>query len=161
MVLVGVDAQIAGDGQRLLDDLRRGKLGVLEQRACRGLRVCATRTDRDDAMLRLEHVARAGDHQRRTRVGHREHRLQPAQDAVGAPVLCQFHRSALKLTLMFVELRFEALEQRECVGGRAGETCEHSIAVKPAHLAGCCLDDDVAKRHLAIAAERDGRSAPH
>ena len=52
---------------------------------------------------------------------------------------------ALQLPLVLVELGFEALEQRECIGGRAGESGEHAIVVEPAHLARGGLDDDVAR----------------
>src|ERR1043166_2433648 len=41
----------------------------------------------DDAEAWLEPIRRAGDDERMLAVGHGEHRLQPAQDAVGAPVL--------------------------------------------------------------------------
>ena len=60
---------------------------------------------------------------------------------------------------MLVELRFEALEQRERVGGRTGKSREHAVAVEAAHLARGRLDDDAAERHLAVAAERDGAVA--
>jgi hypothetical protein len=73
----------------LLDDLGAAELGVLQQRARGGLRVGAARADGDDAVLGLEHVAVAGDDQRMLAVGHRQHGLEPAQHAVGAPVLGQ------------------------------------------------------------------------
>ena len=88
-------------------------------------------------------------------VGDGEHRLEPAQDAVGAPVLGELDRRALQLALVLVELGLEALEQRERVGGRAREAGEHAVVVQAAHLARGRLDDDVAERHLAVAAERD------
>src|SRR3954469_8208496 len=50
VMLVGVDAQVAGHLERLLDDLHRLELGVLEQRACRGLCIGAAGADRDDAV---------------------------------------------------------------------------------------------------------------
>src|SRR5713226_1363475 len=61
VVLIGVYADLTGDGQCLLDDVGRGKLGVAEQRARSGLCICASRTDGDDAMLGFENVAGAGD----------------------------------------------------------------------------------------------------
>jgi hypothetical protein len=100
------------------------QLGVLEQRARRALRIGAAAADGDDAVLRLEHVAVAGDDQRGFAVGHRQHGLQPAQDAVGAPVLGQFDGRAHEIALMLVELGLEALEQREGIGRAAGEAGE-------------------------------------
>src|SRR5689334_3870372 len=61
MVLVRVDAELARDLQRLLDDVVRREVGVLEQRAGRGVRIRAARPDRHDAVLGLENVAVAGD----------------------------------------------------------------------------------------------------
>jgi hypothetical protein len=55
---------------------------------------------------------------------------------------------------MLVELRLEALEQRERVGGAAGEAGEDAVLVQAPHLLGAAFDDDVAERDLAIAAER-------
>ena len=106
-----------------------------EQRPGRGLRERAARADGDDAVLGLEHVAHAGDDQRVLVVGDGEHRLEPAQDAVGAPVLGELDRRAHQIALVLVELRLEALEQREGVGGAAGEAGEDAVLVEAAHLA--------------------------
>mgnify|MGYP003694320217 CR=1 FL=1 len=38
-----------------------------------------------------------------------------------------------------------------------GKSGEHAIVVQAAHFARRRLDDDVAERHLAVAAERDAR----
>src|SRR5882724_1886462 len=65
------------------------------------------------------------------------------------------------MALMLLELRFEALEQREGVGCRAGESRQHIVMIDPAHLARGRLDDNVAERHLAVAAERHGAVAAH
>src|SRR4051794_21520711 len=64
VVLIRVDAQLAGDLERLLDDVLRRQLRVEQQRAGAGLRIGAAGADRDDAVLGLEHVAVAGDDQR-------------------------------------------------------------------------------------------------
>ena len=88
-------------------------------------------------------------------VGDGEHRLEPAQDAVGAPVLGQLDGRAHEVALVLLELGLEALEEREGVGGRAGEAGEHLVVMQSAHLARRRLDDDVAERDLAVAAERD------
>ena len=68
-------------------------------------------------------------------VGDREHRLEPAQHAVGAPVLGQLDRRAHQVALVLLELGLEALEQREGVGGGAGEAGQHLVVVQAAHLA--------------------------
>ena len=93
----------------------------LDQRARRGERVAAARADADDAVLGFEHVAGAGQDQRHVLVGDRHHRFEPAQIAVGAPVLGELDAGAGQLAGILFELGFEPLEQRERVGGRAGE----------------------------------------
>ena len=109
----------------------------------------------------LENVAGAGNDQRRSVVGDGQHGFEPAQNSVGAPVLGQFDRRALQLSLVLVELRLEALKQRECVRGGARKTRQHSVVEEPAYLARGRFNDDVAERHLAIAAERHAGTAPN
>jgi hypothetical protein len=116
---------------------------VLEQRPRRGLRVGAAGADGDDAVLGFEHVAVAGDDQRGLLVGHRQHGLQAAQHAVGAPVLGQLDGGAHQVALVLLQLGLEALEQREGVGRGAGKAGQHLVAVQLAHLARAGLDDDV------------------
>ena len=62
---------------------------------------------------------------------------------------------AHQVALVLFELGLEALEQREGVGGGAGKAGQHLVVVELAHLARRALDDDVAERDLAVAAERD------
>ena len=93
-------------------------------------------------------------------VGHREHRFQAPQHAIGAPVLGELDCGAHKVALMLVELCFEALEQRERIGRAPGKAGEHLVVVQAAHLARVALHDGVAKRHLAVAAHRDRAVAP-
>src|SRR5512140_3567102 len=50
-VLVGVDAQVGGDGEGLAHDGLGVERGVLQQRARRGLRVRPARADRDQPEL--------------------------------------------------------------------------------------------------------------
>src|SRR5215212_690175 len=78
MVLVRVDAELAGDLERLLDDVARRELGVLEQGAGRRMRIRPAGTDRDQPVFGFEHVAVAGDDQRGLLVGDRQHRLEAA-----------------------------------------------------------------------------------
>ena len=161
MVLIGVDAEVAGDFKRLLDDLGGRQAGVLQQRARRGLRVGPAAADGDDAVLRLEHVAIAGDDQRMLAVGDRQHGLQAAQHAVGAPVLGQFDGGAQQVALVLLQLGLETLEQREGIRRAAGEAGQDLFVVEPPHLARRGLDYDVAERDLAVAAQRHAAAATH
>src|SRR5581483_9310434 len=159
-VLVGVDADVRRDRERLAHDLLGRQRRIVQQRPRRRLRVGAARAERYQAELGLEHVAHAGDHQRSLAVGDAEHRLEPAQHAVGAPVLRELDRRAKQVALVLLELGLEALEERERVRGAAREPGEDAVVVQPAHLARARLDDDVAESHLAVAAERDLAVAP-
>src|SRR5207302_11079484 len=81
--------------------------------------------------------------------------------SIGAPVLGKSDRRSLQLCLGLVELGRDRLKQRECVRGGARKTRQHSIVEEPAYLARGRFDDDVAERHLAIAAERHAGTAPN
>src|SRR2546422_5666999 len=94
-------------------------------------------------------------------VGARQHRLQPPQDAVGAPVLGELDRRAHQVALVLVELAFEALEQRKGVRRAAGESGEDAVLVQAPDFLRAAFDDDVAEGHLAVAAERHARAAAH
>src|SRR5207253_9361281 len=119
------------------------------------------RADGDDTELRLENVARAGDDERMLPIGDHQHRLQAAQDAIGTPVLGELDRGAHEIALVLVELRLEALEEREGVRGAAGEAGEDLVLMQTAHLLCAALDHHLAERHLPVAAERDARAAAH
>ena len=84
-------------------------------------------------------------------VEHDEHRLEPAQDAVAAPVLGELDRRALEIAAILLELGLEAREEREGIGGRAGKAGQDAIVVEPPDLPRALLDDRLAEGHLAIA----------
>src|SRR5260221_12839913 len=113
VVLVGVDADLGGDLERFLHDFRGRELRVVQQRQRRRLRVAAAAADGEEPVLGLEHVAVAGDAERSLAVGDAKHRFQAAQHPVGPPVLGELHRRAQQVPLVLLELRLEALEERE------------------------------------------------
>ena len=88
-------------------------------------------------------------------VGHQHHGLQPPQIAVGAPILGQLDASPLELIGKALELRFQALEQGEGVGGRSGEAGDDVAAADAAHFPGAGLDDGLAEAHLAVAGDHN------
>ena len=49
--------------------------------------------------------------------------------------LVELDRGAQQMALVLLELGLEALEQREGVGGGAGEAGQHAVVVELAHLA--------------------------
>ena len=77
---------------------------------------------------------------------------------------------ALEVAAVLFELGFEAREEREGVGGGAGEAGQDRVVVEPPDLAGALLEDGVAERDLAVAGEHrlvlvadgeDGRRVNH
>src|SRR5690606_17012900 len=133
-VAVGIDADVACDPERLGGDGLRVEFGMREQRAGGGQGERAAGADRDQAVLRFDHVAGAADDQRGVLVGHGEQRLELAEAALGAPVLGQLDRGARELAVL-LQLRLEQFEQGERIGRRAGEAGQHlAVLAQPAHL---------------------------
>ncbi len=132
-----------------------GILFIVDERARRRQREITPRSDRGDAALGFEHVAVAGDDERHFLVGDDHHRFEVAEIFVGPPVLGEFDRGAKQLAVVAFELGFEPLEQREGVGGRAGETADDAAVVETAHLAGVGLHHRLAHRYLAVADDDD------
>ena len=58
-VPVGIDADIGGDFQRLLDNTAGIEFGVLQQRACRGLCIGPARADGGQIVFRLDDITGA------------------------------------------------------------------------------------------------------
>ena len=99
-------------------------------------------------------------HEQMFGVADDQQRLQPPQRAVLAPVLGQLDGGAPQV-LVLAELRLELLEQRDAVGGRAGEAGHHLAARDFADLARAVLDDRLVERHLTVAGNRELAVAPH
>ena len=106
-------------------------------------------------LVGLDHVAVAADDVGVLGVGHQQQRFQMAQDAVGAPLLGQFDDGARQVAVVLLELGFEAGEQREGVGGGAGETGQDLVVVEAAELAGGGFQHFLAEGDLAVAGHDD------
>ena len=140
----------------MVEALAHDRLGVhvgVDQRAGGGQRVVAAGADGHHAAFGLQHVAGAGQDQADLLVGDQHHRLEPAQIAVGAPVLGELDAGAHELAGILLELGLQPLEQGEGVGRRAGEAGDHLALAEPAHLAGVALHDGLAEADLAVAAD--------
>ena len=85
------------------------------------------------------------------RVHHDQHRFEPAQEAIRAPVLRELDRRAFEIPARLFQLGLEAREQRERIGRRAGKAGEDPIVVEPADFPGGLFHDRVAKGDLAVA----------
>ena len=85
-------------------------------------------------------------------VRNREHGLQAAEGAVGAPFFGKFHSGAHQVALVFLKLAFETLEQGKGVGGCACEAGKYLAVVQAAHFLGVAFHHGVAQGNLAVAA---------
>src|SRR5471032_3094048 len=115
-IVVRVNAHVARDCQCLFDDIARREFGVFGERLRRSLRIRTARTDRANAVFRIEHVAVTRNDERSLRVGGNQHGFQPAQHAVRAPVLRELDGGACQIALVLFQLGFEAVEERKRVG---------------------------------------------
>ncbi len=127
----------------------------MQQRHRGGLRVGSAAADRGDALVGFDHVAGAAEHQQMFRVADQQQRFEPAQRAVLAPVLGELDGGAHQVAARRVELALEFLEQRDAVGGAAGEARDHGAAGDPAHLAGAVFHDGLVEGDLSVAGHRD------
>src|SRR5687768_10484206 len=105
---VRVNADLAGDPERLLDDCARLELRVLVKRERCCLCVPTARAYRKQVVLGLDDVARARDQQGVLFVGDDQERLEPAQHAVRAPILRELDRRAHEVAVLR-ELRLEVV----------------------------------------------------
>src|ERR1700722_1396290 len=148
-IAIGVDADVRGDIERTLHDFSRRELGCIYQGLGGRLRVAAARADGDEVMLGLDHIARARYDIHAGGVGNAQQGFQAAQAPVAPPVLRQLDRRPGEIA-EFLELAFEALEQRESICRAAGESGEHLAAVEPAHLARIALHHALSERYLTV-----------
>ena len=123
--------------------------------------VSASMSDADQTILRLQHVAGPGQDQRNLLVGDRHHGFQPAQVAVGPPVLGQFDTGAGQLAGMLFQLCFQPLEQGEGIRRGAGKAGNDRAIANPADLFGIGLDDGGAQADLAVAGDHDAPVLAH
>src|SRR5690606_11385264 len=121
-VRVRVDADLAGYRQAASDYLDRRQIRGRNERACGGQRVRPSRADRQQPVVRLDDVARAGDDEAALPVGDGEQRLEPAKYAIAAPVLGEFHGGPGQVSREALELLLELLEEGEGIGGGSCET---------------------------------------
>ena len=89
-----------------------------------------------------------------------QHRLEPAQRAIGAPVLRELDRRALEVAAILLELRFEAREQRKRIGRRPGEARKNLVVVQPPDFLRALLDDRIAEGYLAVTRQHGPVAVP-
>ncbi|MNN15449.1 hypothetical protein D3C81_1285530 [compost metagenome] len=153
--MVGEYADVAGDAEGGFDDFPGRQVGFFQQRAGGSLGVGATGAHGDQAVLRLYHVAVAGDDQRGVFVGNCQHGFEAAQGAVGAPFFGEFDGGANQMALVFFQLAFETFEKGKGVSRGTGKTGEDFAVVQATDFLGVAFHHGIAERNLAVAAHDD------
>src|SRR5450759_5172532 len=160
-IRVGIDADLGGDLECFSHDVARGKIRILEERAGRCERVGAARSDREDAIVGLDDVARSRDDETMLPIGYREQSVKAPQHAIAPPVLRQLHRCTLQISGIALELFLELLEKRERVRRRAREPGEQLATVQRTHLLRVRLHHGLSNGDLSVASECDLTVAAH
>jgi len=89
------------------------------------------------------------------RVGDGHHRLEPAQIAVGAPILGELDAGAGELAWMRSSLPSSRSKRAKASAGGTGEAGDDGAGAEAAQLPGVGLDDGIAHRDLAVAGDDD------
>ena len=151
-VAVGEYADVRSDAERLLRDLRRRKLRILPERLCSRKRVHAAGADGSNAVIRVDHLTRAGNDQKFFRIRGNEHGLKLPHGLVAAPILRKRYGGPAKAAAVLFQLRLKALREGERIRHGARKAHDHAVVVQPPHLFRMRLHHGLfAKRHLTIA----------
>ena len=139
-LVVRVDADPGGDAHAPRRDGLGVEVGVARRaRAPRPARTCPPEPIPISPSSGSMHLARPRHDERRVGVGDGQERLQPAQDPVAPPLLGQLdRRPRAGCRRCCSRRRLEPLEEREGVGGGAGEAGEDAVVVDAANLARRC-----------------------
>src|SRR6185437_1616740 len=78
-----------------------------------------------------------------------------AQGTVRAPFLRQFNCRSREVSMVFLQLVFEARKKRQSICRAAGESRENFIAVEPPRLFRAMFDHALAQRDLSIRSEHN------
>ena len=121
----------------------------------------AAGADGGDGIVRVDDVAGAADDIGGADIGDQQQGFQMTQHAVRSPVLGKFDDGARKVAVMLFELRFKAREEREGVGGGAGEPGHDLSVIKTAKFLGGGFQNLRALGDLSIAGHHDFAVAAH
>src|SRR4029077_9577115 len=93
--------------------------------------IWSTAANSRNPSIGLDHVTLTTQQKSLLFVRDEQQRFQVPQKLVGTPILGQFDRAPANVAMILLQLRFKPAEQRKRVGGRAGETCQNLILIKP------------------------------
>ena len=115
------------------------------------MRIWPPRTNGDNPLVRLDHIAIARNNQQFVRGCRYDLCFQAPQVFVGAPVLCQIDGRLTQLTAMLLKLAFQPLQKSESISRGTGKAYQYFIIVHAPDFPRRVLHHDLAVRHLAVA----------
>lgn len=152
--MVGVNADVGGDGEAFVDDFVGGEVGsVFFEGEGGGLGVHGSGADGAYFVVGFDDVAVAGEEEEFVFVDGDEHGFEASEEAVHAPVFGEFNGGAFHISAVAVEFFVKALEEREGVGGGAGETCEYFAILQLTDFAYVAFCYIVSHCRLAVTAD--------
>ena len=113
-------------------------------------RIRAAGTDRADPVVGLDHIAVPGHEKCGLGIRHDQQRFEMPQGAVLAPFLRQLDRGFRQISLMFLQLPFEPLEQGKRVRRRPGKTRQDFFVEKPPRFSRRVFHDVLAHGDLPV-----------
>ena len=141
---------------------------MLEERPRGGERVGPARAYGDYPVVGCDQLAASREEKLVLLVGYDEHRFEPSEGPVHAPLLDQLDGRTLQVAAILFELRLEPVEERERVGDAAGETGKDLVVVELPHFSRSGLQDGApesdlsvrAHRHFSVLADAQDRRSP-
>src|ERR1017187_2028370 len=149
-VVVGVDANFAGDSHGLFGDFPGGEVSVFHEGPGSGCGVASAGTDGGQRLVGVDYIAGAGDEEGLSDVGYQQEGLKVAEHLVGAPVLGKLDGGAVEVAGVLLELGLEARKEGEGICGRACESGENLVLIEAADFFRRVLEHVVAQGDLAV-----------
>src|ERR1035438_3327082 len=132
-VVVGVDADFAGNFHGFFSDFAGGEVSVFHEGSGSGCGVAASGTNGGQRLVGVDDIAGTGDEEGLADVGYQQQGLKVAEHLVGSPVLGKLDGSAVEVAGVLLELGLKAREEGEGICGRAGESGENFVLRSEEH----------------------------
>src|SRR5665647_2535625 len=112
-VVVGVDADFAGNFHGFFSDFAGGEVSVFHEGPGSGRGIAATGTYSGQRFVGVDDVAGTGDKEGLSDVGYQQQGLKVAEHLVGSPVLGELDGGAVEVAGVLFELGLKAREEGE------------------------------------------------
>ena len=158
-VRVRIDADLGGDRESPLNYLPWREVGILEKCACGSKSVRSARSNRENSVVWLDDVARAGYHKSSLGIHNDEQSLESSKRPVAPPILSQLYSGFRKVSWVPLQLFFKLFKKCKRIGGCARKSGQQFAICKRTNLLRIRLHDGFADGDLAIAPEGDFAAA--